>query len=158
MKISYPVLLVEDNVYAQYAARLILEHADCRVCVAENAEKALAYLQDRYFALVVMDIALPDGDGIDITKALQANTQSPNQTTPVVALTAHYTQPDHKKRCLDAGMLDMFAKPVTPKNIAIALLYLHPTDQLPIHDEAHALTCFPDVLTADTTLQCFIRA
>ncbi len=108
--------LVEDNLHAQFAARMMLEHAHCRVCIADNAKEARAYLQDRYFALVVMDIALPDGNGIDITKALQANTQSPNQETPVVALTAHYTQPDHKKRCLDAGMLDIFAKPVTPKN------------------------------------------
>ena len=158
MKISYPVLLVEDNLHAQYAARFLLQKADCQVCVAGNANDARAYLHNRYFALIVMDIGLPDDatGGVTLTQEIRDNPLCPNHETPVVALTAHYTSPDAKQQCQAAGMVDVLTKPVTPTNIANALSHLHPTDQLPIHDDQQVLACFPDALTADTTLQIFI--
>lgn len=80
------MLLVEDNVIAQKAATLLLkEYFDCHITAAASAEKALQFVKQTPFDLILLDIGLPDMDGFEAAKKLhEAQPQ-----TPIVGLTAH---------------------------------------------------------------------
>lgn len=158
MKVSYPVLLVEDSLHAQFAERTLLTKQQCSVWCADTTEEALSLINEHYFSLIVTDIALPDDEkgGITLARALHEDDQCPNCQTPIVAVTGQPIK-EIEKACLDAGILDIFAKPLSIKNIKTALLYLHPLDKLPIYDEEAALASNVDALMAEINLQLFIH-
>ena len=64
-----------------------------------------------------MDLQMPDMGGLEATQAIRTDLHSKNQSTPVVALTAHAFEED-KKRCLAAGMDDYLSKPLDRKALA----------------------------------------
>lgn len=107
------VLLVEDNAVNRKLARTMLQRLGLTVVTAEDGAQAVtAWTECGPFALVLMDVQMPDMDGYAATariRALEGEAQCPR--TPVIALTAN-AMPEDRARCLAAGMDDFQTKPL----------------------------------------------
>lgn len=103
-------LVVEDNPINAMLSESALKRLGMAVCVASSGEMALELASDNRFDVIFMDMRMPGMDGLETTRRLRTAT-GPNQTTPVVALTANATPAD-RAACLDAGMNDFLTKPV----------------------------------------------
>lgn len=99
------VLLVEDNELVTGAMRILLESVGARVSVAESVAAALGFAHSDPPRLVLLDLTLPDGDGLQVIDPLRAA-----GTKTFVALTGH-DDAVTRKRCLDAGCIDVVVKP-----------------------------------------------
>lgn len=106
-----PVLLVEDDIVNRRVAVGMLRRLSCLVDVAENAQQALGLVAKRSYDIILMDVQLPDQDGLALTRQLR---QQPGwlAKVPIVAMTAGGAV-DDRKRCLNAGMNDYLAKPLS---------------------------------------------
>jgi PAS domain S-box-containing protein len=104
------VLLAEDNPANQVVIRSILEHADLRVDMVANGREAVDAVRTLPYDIVLMDISMPEMDGIAATHDVR---QLPGGagSIPIVALTAH-ALPGDKERFLAAGMNDYLTKPI----------------------------------------------
>ena len=109
------ILVVEDNVGSLMLATVVLETEGFHVAGAESAEQARSILASRTPDLILMDIQLPDTDGLELTKEIKAD---PNTASiPVVALTAH-AMPLHERAARAAGCVGFIAKPWTPESLS----------------------------------------
>jgi PAS domain S-box-containing protein len=104
---SLKVLLVEDNEQTSSAMAEVLEMLGHRVDVATTVGSALEHAKNGSFDLLVSDIGLPDGSGLDIARAWQ--TLQPD--APAVAITG-YGMDEDIRRCREAGFRDHLTKPV----------------------------------------------
>jgi two-component system, sensor histidine kinase and response regulator len=107
------VLLAEDNDVNQKLATRLLEKRGHRVVVAVNGRQALEALRKAQFDLVLMDVQMPEMDGIEATVALRASERRTGLHQPVIAMTALVMQGD-RERCLAAGMDGYLTKPIRP--------------------------------------------
>ena len=105
------ILLVEDNPVNQKVAQRLLEKAGHSVTIAGNGREALAWLVSQPFDLVLMDVQMPEMDGLEATTAIRQRERETGQHLPIVALTAHAMKGD-RERCLEAGMDAYVTKPV----------------------------------------------
>ena len=105
------VLLVEDNPVNQRLAHEILRRRGHRVTVAENGREALDRLSEATFDIVLMDVQMPEMNGLDATGAIRAGEQATGRHLPIVAMTAHAMAGD-RERCLAAGMDEYLTKPI----------------------------------------------
>ncbi len=110
-------LLVEDNLINQQVAQGLLHHLGLDCEIAGNGTEALDLLARRDFDLVLMDVQLPDLDGLEVTRRIR-DPESPvrDHDLPIIALTAHAMQGD-RERTLAAGMDDYLAKPITSHDL-----------------------------------------
>lgn len=104
------VLLAEDNLANQMVIKSILEFSDLQVDVVNNGYEALKALQSAEYDIVLMDISMPEMDGMSATKAIRKLPTSA-ATIPIIALTAHTLSGD-KERFIAAGMNDYLSKPI----------------------------------------------
>ena len=81
--------------------------------MADNGKKALDALERDAFDLILMDVQMPEMDGLTATGAIRANERKAGGHIPIVAMTANALAGD-RERCLAAGMDDYVAKPVQP--------------------------------------------
>ena len=107
------VLLAEDNAVNQRLAVRMLEKAGHAVTVAANGREALEALEGDTFDVVLMDMQMPEMDGIEAVVEIRSRERARGQGehVPVIALTAHAMKVD-RNRCLAAGMDAYVAKPV----------------------------------------------
>ncbi len=113
------VLLAEDNPLNQQVACELLGDLGVHVTVAGNGRQAVDMAQAQAFDAILMDMQMPELDGVDATRALQA---MPHWFgTPIIAMTANAMNAD-RKRCLDAGMVDFVVKPIEPDQLFKTLL------------------------------------
>jgi two-component system, sensor histidine kinase and response regulator len=105
------VLLVEDNTVNQLVARRLLEKNGHAVVIAENGRIALDALDEADFDMVLMDVQMPEMDGLAATAAIRRREAGTGRRLPIVALTANALKGD-RERCLAAGMDGYVAKPV----------------------------------------------
>ena len=112
------VLLAEDHPLSQDILFEMLEDLGCEVDIASDGAEAVACARDRGYDLILMDMQMPELDGLAATRAIRA--LPGHRDTPIVALTANAFAED-RQRCLDAGMNAHIAKPVTPATLAAAL-------------------------------------
>jgi two-component system, sensor histidine kinase and response regulator len=110
------VLLVEDNRVNQLLAKRMLEKRGHRVVVAENGREALEEITKGSFDLVLMDVQMPEMDGLETTAAIRAKESGNHAHLPVIALTAHAMKGDREK-CLAAGMDGFLTKPIRPQEL-----------------------------------------
>jgi len=103
------ILLVEDNEVAQRFMRTVLERKGYDVHVAPSGKAALEAIGVALFDLVLMDVQMPEMDGLECTRRLRA--QPGGKTVPIVACTAN-TAYEVRTSCLEAGMNDFLSKPV----------------------------------------------
>ena len=130
------ILLAEDNLVNQKLAIRLLEKRGHQVTLAQNGKEALAELEDRSFDLVLMDVQMPEMDGLEATRALRLREQWTGMHQPVVAMTALAMKGD-KERCLDAGMDGYLTKPIRPQELD-AMLDQYSVAAVPVAVEASA--------------------
>jgi PAS domain S-box-containing protein len=114
------ILLAEDEPINQEVSRGLLEDAGLAVDLAEDGQKALILAQQNRYDLILMDVQMPNLNGLDATRAIR--TDSANTNTPILAMTANAFDED-RQVCLDAGMNDHIAKPIKPELLYEAMLY-----------------------------------
>jgi CheY-like chemotaxis protein/HPt (histidine-containing phosphotransfer) domain-containing protein len=113
------VLVADDNATNQAVAARMLEKMGYAVDVVATGREALDAVKGQNYAAVLMDGQMPVMDGYEATRAVRA-LESGALHTPIIALTASAMSED-RTRCLDAGMDDFIAKPVTPEQLASVL-------------------------------------
>ena len=106
---SLCILLAEDNEINRRVARALLEKAGHCVTCAGDGRQVLEALARAEFDVVLMDVQMPEMDGIEATAAIRANPAWAN--LPIIAMTAHAMKGD-RERLLAAGMDDYLSKPV----------------------------------------------
>ncbi len=105
------VLLVEDNlINAETTREMLCSASDIRVQVAHTGAQALAALSQQAFDIVLMDMFLPDTDGVVLTRRIRRTLAG--QAPVIVALTAN-AYPSDRELCISAGMADFLVKPVS---------------------------------------------
>ena len=117
------VLLAEDNAANQKLAVGVLTKQGHRVTVAGNGRLAIAEWQMQPFDVILMDVQMPEMDGLQATQAIRGMEARQGGHTPIVAMTAHAMKGD-RERCLTAGMDDYLPKPIRAKLLAEKLLSL----------------------------------
>ncbi len=106
------VLVAEDNLVNQLVARRMLERLGHKVVVVDNGVAAVAaYMRDR-FDVVLMDVQMPEMDGLEATRQIRAIEAERGMHTPIVALTAHAMKGD-RERCEAASMDGYAVKPIS---------------------------------------------
>jgi signal transduction histidine kinase/DNA-binding response OmpR family regulator/integral membrane sensor domain MASE1 len=108
------ILLVEDNQVNQRLAKRMLEKRGHVVEVAANGREALAALERSSYDLVLMDVQMPEMDGMEATALIRGKEKLSGGHQRVVALTAHAMKGD-EERCLASGMDGYLTKPIRPE-------------------------------------------
>ncbi len=128
------VMIVEDNERNMRLMRLLLRSKDYELIEATNGKDALRVLEDRVPDIILVDIQLPDIDGLEITRRLREDIRF--ATTPIVALTA-YAMPGDREMFLRAGCTGYVAKPIDTRAFPdIIEQYLHGEHVSVTHDGA----------------------
>jgi two-component system, sensor histidine kinase and response regulator len=98
----------------------MLERAGHQATVAANGREVLALLERGAFDVVLMDVQMPEMDGLEATAAIRDRERATGGHLPIVALTAHAMKGD-AERCLEAGMDAYLAKPLQPRELLAAI-------------------------------------
>jgi len=104
------ILLAEDNPVNQRLATKLLEKRGHQVTVTATGSGAVQRIQEEAFNVVLMDVQMPDMDGLQATALIREWEKSRGRRTPIIALTAHSMKGD-RERCLAAGMDNYITKP-----------------------------------------------
>jgi PAS domain S-box-containing protein len=113
------ILLAEDNAMNQKVALRLLEQLGYRADVASNGREAIEALERQPYDVVLMDVQMPELDGLDATR--QIRERWPDQGRPhIVAMTAN-ALPEDREACFAAGMDDYVAKPIRAEELVAAL-------------------------------------
>jgi CheY-like chemotaxis protein len=118
------ILLVEDNITNQKVALKMLTRLGYRADVVFNGVDALKALRRQQYDLVLMDVQMPEMDGLEATRRIREDFAASEQPQ-IVAMTAAAMQLDRQK-CLQAGMDDFIAKPASISELAAVLKRCHP--------------------------------
>ncbi len=113
---AYRILLVEDSPVNQKLAVAILSRKGHDVVVANNGLEAVHAFKSQSFDVILMDIQMPEMDGLEATRAIRAAEKSNGHRIPIVAMTAHALKGD-RQRCLKAGMDEYLTKPIHAKRL-----------------------------------------
>jgi PAS domain S-box-containing protein len=105
------VLLAEDNLVNQKFAIRVLTGAGHEVTVAQNGREAVDRWAESPFDLILMDVQMPEMDGLDATREIRSRENGSGRRTPIIAMTANAMK-DDRAMCLDAGMDGYVPKPV----------------------------------------------
>ena len=114
------ILLAEDDPVNRLLTATVLENLGLTVIPAENGRQVLEKMNDGRFDLVLMDVQMPEMDGMAATAAIRAAEAKTGGHIPIIALTAHAMQDDREK-CLAAGMDDYLAKPVVAAEMKLLI-------------------------------------
>ena len=111
------ILVAEDNPTNQMLLRMILEREGHDVVLANHGREALARYSEGHFDLVLMDMQMPEMDGLDASRAIRAlEVERGLPAAMILAITANAMAGD-RDRCLEAGMTDYLSKPVRPLDL-----------------------------------------
>ena len=124
------ILLVEDNPINLRLAQHVLEKAGHKVVAAGSGTAALSALERESFDLVLMDVQMPEMDGIETTVEIRKREKITGERIPVIALTAH-AMAGVRARCMEAGMDGYLIKPIQPAMLLEAIKRLHSDPERP---------------------------
>lgn len=105
------VLLTEDSIVNQKLALGLLQKGGHQVTVANNGREAVDRVAQETFDIVLMDVQMPEMDGLDATRLIRDSERGTGRHIPIIAMTAHAMTGD-RENCLSSGMDDYVSKPV----------------------------------------------
>jgi len=114
------ILLAEDNVVNQKVATRLLERLGYRPDLAANGLEAIAAVERQRYDVVLMDVQMPELDGLEATRRIVARWPGAGERPRIVAMTANATEED-RRICFEAGMEDYVSKPVRLEELVDAL-------------------------------------
>ncbi len=115
------ILLAEDNRVNQAVASRLFAKLGYTLVIVNNGHEAVALLKQQTFDLVLMDVQMPEMDGISATKRIREHEKSTHGHIPIIAMTAHVMKED-RIRCLAAGMDGYLTKPINSEEVEAAIL------------------------------------
>ena len=121
------ILVVEDNKINQRLMIAILKKLGHKVTIANCGREALEWLERETFDLVLMDIQMPELDGLETTLQIRAREAGTGRHLPIIAVTAHAMAGD-RERYLAAGMDGYLAKPIQRAELIEAIAHLNRID------------------------------
>jgi CheY-like chemotaxis protein len=134
------LLLAEDNLVNQKFAMLVLEKMGHRVTVVGNGREAVLRSGSQAFDAILMDVQMPDMDGLEATQAIRRREDAQGDSRiPVIAMTAEALKGD-RERCLAAGMDMYIMKPFRIEELAIALARVARREDRDEDDESGPVT------------------
>lgn len=110
------VLIVEDNDVNQMVFSFIMEELGLTFEVVANGEEAVAKYVEKHPPIIVMDVSMPVMNGFEATKKIRELEKDGGPSVTIIAATAHALKGD-SERCIDAGMDDYIAKPISPDKL-----------------------------------------
>ena len=110
------ILLTEDNRVNQRLATAMLEKRGHRVTLAANGIEALHWQNEGTFDAVLMDVQMPEMDGLEATRLWRMAEAGQGRRVPIIAMTANAMQGDREK-CMEAGMDAFVSKPVSAQQL-----------------------------------------
>ena len=114
------LLVADDSHVNQRVIQAMLASTHCNITVVENGRKAVDAVRAGDFDLVLMDVQMPELDGIEATKEIRLLGHAQGGDIPIVALTANAMRGDREK-CLKAGMNDYVSKPIDKRELFRAI-------------------------------------
>ena len=109
--IGKTILVAEDVEMNQQLICHILGHLGAKVEVAANGEEALRKIKSRLYDCVLMDVQMPEMDGLDATREIRTAEAAAKSHIPIIAMTANAMAGD-REMCINAGMDGYVSKPV----------------------------------------------
>jgi len=107
--IDADILVAEDNQINRLFAKEALTYMGCRVTAVTDGKQAIEAHRTGHFDAILMDIQMPELDGIEATRVIR-QAEAPGTHTPIIAMTANALKGEHE-RCIDAGLDDYISKP-----------------------------------------------
>src|SRR5205823_2364699 len=117
------LLLAEDNPINQKLAIRLLEKQGHSVVIAHNGREAVDTWARGRFDLILMDVQMPELDGMEATGVIRELENATDRRTPILAMTAHAMKGD-RERCLSAGMDGYVSKPIRSEELFAAIAAL----------------------------------
>ena len=108
------ILLTEDSLVNQKLALGLLKKHHHEVTVANDGREAVSLVESNDFDLVLMDVQMPEMDGLEATRTIRQQEKDSSGHVPIIAMTAHAMKGD-REQCLEAGMDDYLSKPIRSK-------------------------------------------
>ncbi|HEY3283578.1 MAG TPA: response regulator, partial [Armatimonadota bacterium] len=124
------LLVAEDNRTNQLVIRTILAKNGYEVKIASTGLEVLELVEASSYDLVLMDVQMPEMDGLEATTELRRREEGTGRHLPIVAMTAHAMKGD-REECLEAGMDDYVSKPIQPLELLQALNRILGSDPSP---------------------------
>ena len=110
-------LIVEDNGHMRALLKALLNSAGIKdIAEANNGKTALVALRDHKSDLVLTDLAMKPMDGLEFTRRVRTDPQSPNPFVPIIMITGH-TEKYRVQAARDAGVTEFLAKPITAHHL-----------------------------------------
>ncbi len=119
--VSLKILVAEDNVVNQKVLTLMLEQLGVEWELANNGKEAVDLFESYDYDLILMDIQMPEMDGLQAARLIRASQKYYRQPIPIIAVTANAFKEDRQK-ARAAGMNDFLSKPLEPKELRALLL------------------------------------
>ena len=108
---SLKILVAEDTAFNQKFIQRLLDRWNHKISLVGNGREALEALKNESFDIVLMDVQMPQLNGLEATKAIRIDEQQNKNHIPIIAMTAHAIKGD-RERCLEAGMDEYISKPI----------------------------------------------
>ena len=114
------ILIAEDNLVNQFYATEILKSMGCRVTTANDGALAVEACYTGQFDAILMDMHMPNLDGVDATRAIR-HMEGTDKRTPIIAVTAN-AQVGERENCINAGLDDFISKPFSVSELQSVLV------------------------------------
>jgi two-component system, sensor histidine kinase and response regulator len=121
------ILVAEDNLVNQKLVKRILEKMGCYVDAVANGKEAVQAVDSAPYDLVLMDVQMPEMDGLEATAAIRQKEKGQSRYLPIIAVTATAIKED-RELCLAAGMDGYITKPIQPQELKDAIKAMLTTD------------------------------
>ncbi len=141
--VALQILVVDDNAVNRAVAAGLLEKQGHQISLASNGREAVAMAERHRYDLILMDVQMPELDGLAATGRIRAFEAGKERATPIVAMTARAAAND-RERCLAAGMDDYVSKPVSKEKLLEVIGRLGeiaPSSQVPTMRCASDFSC-----------------
>jgi len=119
-EVGLRILLAEDSPTNQLLAIRLLEKMGHVVTLAQNGQEVLDILEKQSFDVLLLDVQMPDIDGLELTRRIRTREQNTGQHLPIIAVTAYALKGDREK-CLEAGMDAYVSKPIQVEQLQEAI-------------------------------------